>query len=70
MALTIQGPIANLLKVMNHKKQTEDIFAVRLILMIMDLGPAETNASIKDNIAYIFISQSHEITASSLTLIS
>jgi len=70
MALTIQGPTANLLKVMNYKKQTEDIFTVRLVLVIMDIHTAETNPSIKDNTAHIFISHSHEITAAPLTLIS
>ena len=63
LLLATQEPIANLLSVMTHKKQTaesatiekySDIFAARLLLMIMDVGTAETNPSAKDNTASIF----------------
>jgi len=55
IALTIQGPISNLLKEMNHKKNIQqtvwlkdiNIFAVRVMLMIMDIYTAETNPSSK-----------------------
>jgi hypothetical protein len=78
LPLKIQGPIANLLSVMTQKTQTaesatieqvSDILTAELLLMIMDVGSAETNPSAKDNIARIFSSQSNEIRAESLTWI-